>query len=152
MTEMKLGAAWFVPSRVNVPVTQAEYGGRIGTFGDKIEKKTKMRVVYVAGPFRAENQWWQFQNIRRAEGLALEVWRMGAACICPHLNTAHFPGALPDEVWLNGDIEILMRCDAVLMTPDWQRSKGATEERLVALFNFKPVFYTLDALKEYLND
>lgn len=91
------------------------------------------RVVYVAGPFRAVNQWEQEQNIRRAEALALEVWRAGAVAICPHLNTANFQGALPDSTWLDGDVEILRRCDAILLTPDWERSVGASAELAFAV-------------------
>lgn len=115
-----------------------------------------MRVVYVAGPFRAVNpdgtadQWKQEQNIRRAEELALEVWRAGAACICPHINTRFFQGAAPDDVWLDGDLAILAKCDAVLMTPDWQRSSGARAEHQFAGQRGIRVFYDLDTLRDWL--
>lgn len=68
-----------------------------------------MRVVYIAGPFRAENAWEIEQNIRRAEEAALELWRAGAAVLCPHTNTRYFQGAAPDHVWLEGDLELLRR-------------------------------------------
>lgn len=100
-----------------------------------------MKVIYVAGPFRGKNHWEIAENIRNAERLALEVWRMGAAAICPHANTAHYQDAAPDDVWLEGDLAIMRRCDAVLMTADWKRSQGATEERRMALEAGIPVFY-----------
>ena len=59
-----------------------------------------MKVVYVAGPFRGPNAWEIEENIRRAERLALEVWRLGCACLCPHTNTRFFQGAAPDAVWV----------------------------------------------------
>ena len=59
-----------------------------------------MKVVYIAGPFRGPNAWEIEQNIRRAESLALEVWRAGAAALCPYTNTRFFQGAAPDDVWL----------------------------------------------------
>lgn len=99
-----------------------------------------MKVVYIAGPFRGPNSWVMECNIRRAEALALEVWRMGAAVICPHTNTRFFDGAAPDDVWLKGDLEILKRCDAVLMTWDWAKSQGATAERHYAELHGIPVF------------
>jgi len=109
-----------------------------------------MRVVYLAGPFRGKDHWEIAENIRNAERLALEVWKMGAACLCPHANTAHFQNAAPDEVWLNGDLEMVLRCDAMLMTPDWQRSSGATTERSLAMQHRIPVLYQLHDLLQWL--
>lgn len=91
-----------------------------------------MKVIYLAGPFRGPNAWEIEQNIRRAEALALKVWRAGAACICPHANTRFYQGAAPDDVWLTGDLEIIRRCDAVLFTSDYERSTGARAERAEA--------------------
>jgi hypothetical protein len=107
-------------------------------------------VVYVAGPFRGPDHWVIWKNINQAAELALEVWKMGAACICPHMNTFCFQGAAPDEIWLDGDLAILTRCDAILMTPDWQRSSGARAEHDIALKHGLQIFYTLDALKEWV--
>ena len=109
-----------------------------------------MKVVYVAGPFRGANSWEMEQNIRRAETLALDVWRMGAAVICPHTNTRFFQGAADDNVWLDGDLELLARCDAVLMTPDWERSSGARAEREFAADKDIRIFYDADSLKAWL--
>lgn len=118
-----------------------------------------MKVVYVAGPFRCASQhmpgqqdcWGIQQNIMRAAALALEVWRLGAAALCPHLNTACFQNAAVDAVWLDGDLELLARCDAVLMTPDWQRSTGARAEHDFAIGRGLPILYDLEALKDWLN-
>lgn len=109
-----------------------------------------MDVVYVGGPFRGPSSWDIEQNIRRAEELALEVWRLGVACLCPHTNTRFFQNAAPDEVWLNGDLELLRRCDAMLMTQDWERSSGARKEVEFAKRLGIPVFYTLEELRVWL--
>ena len=108
-----------------------------------------MTVVYLAGPFRAPNSWEIEQNIRRAETLALEVWRAGMACICPHANTRFYQGAAPDKVWLKGDLELVRRCDAVLLTPDWIRSTGARAEKAFAEHHGIPTFTTLTKLIEW---
>ena len=109
-----------------------------------------MKVVYIAGPFRGKSSWDIEQNIRRAEELALEVWRAGAACICPHTNTRFFQNAAPDEVWLDGDIAIMLRCDALLLTDDWERSSGARAEVACAEQANLPFFKTLEQLKAWL--
>lgn len=108
-----------------------------------------MKVVYVAGPFLGRDSWEMENNIRRAEALALEVWRAGMACFCPHTNTRFFQGAADDSVWLDGDLAILEKCDAVLMTPDWERSSGARAEEQHAKARGIPVFYDIVSLQAW---
>src|SRR5262245_29123514 len=110
----------------------------------------RMRLGYVAGPYRGPDHWAIYENIRRAEQLALEVWRLGAACICPHANTAHFQGVLPDAIWLAGDLEMLARCDFLLLTSDWERSAGARAEVAFARARGLPIFETLPAMRAWL--
>ena len=110
-----------------------------------------MKVIYVAGPFRAENHWEQEQNIRRAEQLALCVWQIGGvACICPHTNTRYYQGACPDDVWLEGDLEILSRCDALLLAPRWRDSVGTLAEKAYAESLDIPVFDDFEELEKWL--
>lgn len=110
-----------------------------------------MRVIYVIGPFRAETAWAIEQHVRRAESLALEVWRLGAVALCPHLNTRLFHKALPDEVWLTGDLELLRRCDGGILVEGWQRSQGSLAERDALHAQGKPVFESLAELETWLN-
>lgn len=109
-----------------------------------------MKVIYVAGPFRAGNSWDCEQNIRRAEVLALEVWVLGAAAICPHTNTRFFDGVEPHDMWLKGDIEIMKRCDAVLLVSGWEVSEGTKEERRIAIELRIPVFTSIHSLNCWL--
>jgi nucleoside 2-deoxyribosyltransferase len=110
-----------------------------------------MKVVYIAGPFRGPSSWAIEQNIRRAEELALEVWNLGAAALCPHTNTRFFQGAGPDHVWLEGDLEMLGRCDALILTPDWTRSAGARAEREHAVALGLPIFENVTHLEGWLH-
>jgi hypothetical protein len=107
-------------------------------------------VIYVGGPFRGDSAWDIEENIRRAERLSLEVWRLGAACLCPHTNTRFFQGAAPDDVWLDGDLAMLHRCDAFLVTNDWNRSSGTRAEVQFCEEQGIPVLYNLDELKDWL--
>lgn len=86
-----------------------------------------MAVIYVAGPYRGD----VVGNIQRAREVAISLWEMGHVALCPHLNTAHFDrdSQLPDERYLEGDLELLTRCDGVVMIPGWERSQGARGEK-----------------------
>lgn len=48
--------------------------------------------------------------------------------ICPHLNTHDFDEDLSYDEILDGDLEIVRRCDKIVMLPDWFNSKGARRE------------------------
>lgn len=110
-------------------------------------------VVYIAGPFRAKdkthgyNYFEQHQNIMKAEKLSWNVWALGGVALCPHLNTVHFQGSLPDSVWLEGDLELLRHSDVVLMVDGWEKSSGALMEREVAVRLGIPVLYDLIELE-----
>lgn len=101
-------------------------------------------VLYVAGKFRGPSAWAIEENIRAAEHVALALWRAGIPNICPHTNTRFFDGAAPDEVFLNGDLEILRRCDGIVMVSGWQASQGARRERQFALEHGLQVFHTTE--------
>ena len=113
---------------------------------------TSMEVVFLAGPYRGKRGGKvEFsENIKKAESVAIEVWRLGAACICPHKNTAFFGGKAPDDVWLSGSQAILRRCDAVLMIEGWRDSEGAKAEHALAQRLDKPVFYTLGEVQAWI--
>jgi len=103
-----------------------------------------MKVAYVSGPYRADTVNGIVQNIRRAEKVAVELWQMGYAVICAHKNTALLDGICDDDVWMKGDIEILKRCDLVIMIPEWQRSQGSLHEWDAAQLSEIPTFYWPD--------
>ncbi len=102
-----------------------------------------MKVIYVAGPYRSTGEWELEKFIRHAEEAALKLWLEGWAVICPHKNTAHFGGAngIPDSTWLNGDLEILKRCDAIYMLNTWEKSIGAKTELTLAKSYGLEVYY-----------
>jgi hypothetical protein len=52
----------------------------------------------------------------------------------------YLSGAAPDEVWLEGDLELMRRCDAVLLVPGWKQSSGTVAEVTEARRMGLPVF------------
>lgn len=110
-------------------------------------------IVYLAGPYRADTPRGIVENIQRAEKVALELWAAGYPTICPHKNTALFDGGAPDEVWLSGDLEILRRCDVLVLLPGWHESSGSVEEKILAKSLGIPVYEwpALSRLEELRN-
>ena len=89
-----------------------------------------MKVIYVAGKYSADSEWGMWQNIQHASEVARRLWLEGWAVICPHRNTMFF-GSNSDsdwDLWLNGDLEMVSRCDAIYMLDNWKESKGARVE------------------------
>lgn len=107
-------------------------------------------VIYVAGPYRSDSEWQVVQNIRNAEAVSLELWGLGYAVICPHKNTALFGGAHPDDVWLQGDLEILRRCDALYRLPAWESSAGTITEVELARTLGLPIIDSLDQARIWI--
>ena len=103
-----------------------------------------MKVVYIAGPYRAATAWQIEQNIRRAEAVALAVARLGAMPLCPHALTRFYHGELTDEFWLDGTAELLKRCDASMHVIGWEFSEGSVDEHDIAILRGFPLFYERD--------
>lgn len=102
-----------------------------------------MKVIYVAGPYRAPNAWEVEQNIRRAEMVAAQVWGMGHAALCPQANARHMiEGCASQDVALPGMLEMMLRCDAVILVPGWGTSSGTRAEVVEAIRRGLPVFGT----------
>lgn len=96
------------------------------------EKNDQPRVLYVAGRYRADTPRKMLENIRAAEKIAIAIWKNGDIALCPHLNSKFFDGICPDKVFLAGAIELMRRCDGVVLVPGWQSSLGANAEVLLA--------------------
>lgn len=101
-----------------------------------------MKLVYIAGPYRGPNTWAIEQNIRRAEDAAALVWKAGLAALCPHANSRHMDGVTSDDNFLAGTLEMMRRCDAVLVLEGWLKSSGSQSEVSEAMRLGKPVLYT----------
>lgn len=98
-------------------------------------------IVFVAGPYRAPTQEGIDANIQAARDVAIALWRAGFGVFCPHLNSANMDSIVPDEQFLNADLEILHKaCDALVCVPGWESSEGAQGEVNFARGHGIPVF------------
>lgn len=86
------------------------------------------RLIYIAGPYRAADPWRVNLNVHRAECVATMVWEAGHYALCPHANTRHGSSRVTDAQYLAGTMEMMRRCDAVLVLPRYQESEGTLGE------------------------
>ena len=98
-----------------------------------------MKLIYLAGPYRGD--------------MAIDLIKLDLDCfpVTPHLNTAFFERDLPDvddEIWLTGTLELMKKCDAVLLiSSDAHTSKGTLKEVKTAGELNIPVYFTLGELE-----
>ena len=88
----------------------------------------KPQVIYIAGPYRANGVRTTLENVRAAEACAIQVTALGHYHYTPHLNSAFFDGIAPDEFWLAHGLEMLKRCDALVLLQGWKESSGTRQE------------------------
>jgi hypothetical protein len=114
--------------------------------------KFPIKLVYVAGPISAPTPELREANVKMGDVMGLEVWRIGAVAVVPHLNSpTHYEGAVSvSDIYL-GDLEILGRCDAMLRLPGWEKSRGVQYETAWANFLKIPIFDTLHQLAEWIH-
>jgi len=105
-------------------------------------RNRKMKIAYVAGKYRdCRGPHYIFENVVKARDIAAQLWAMGYVVICPHTNTMFMDGIVgKDTVWGEGDKELVIMSDLIVMLPRWEESAGATAERKEALDNNVPVF------------
>jgi len=90
-----------------------------------------LKVVYISGPIRATTRGGRLANIGIAMGAASLLQRMGLAVICVHpLAIADAEEDCPN--WLEGDMELVRRADAIFMLAGWEGSEGCRAELAVA--------------------
>lgn len=115
-----------------------------------------MKYIYIAGRYTgrthdAESYFEIQHNIAAAAETARKLARLGYGFFCPHQHSAHFGVIAPDiqpDFWYEQDLHFMYDCDALLMLPGWEDSKGAKNERAEAMQTGIPVFYNIWELAE----
>jgi len=116
-----------------------------------MERINRMKIVYVAGPYRAKTPWKVARNIFNARILGLQVAKLGVMPLIPHANTAFYDGEMPDSFWLAGTLEMMSRCDAIMLLKGWEKSSGTRAEVELAKKLGIQVFDDLKDLKAWVN-
>ena len=126
----------------------------------------RKKLAYVAGPISKGDI---VANLMKAHDAGMALLKGGLAVIVPHGNCFwgnltkggyHLPSAFVPEAcpggtthadWMGCDLEIVRRCDAVLVIEGWKNSEGARGEVDEAVRLGLPVLYEWGD-KSYLAD
>jgi hypothetical protein len=85
-------------------------------------------IAYVAGPYRNSPD-----GIDRAVRFSKVLWGRGIPTICPHANSLNFEHDIPnDDIFLDGYLDILRKCDEIYILPGWKTSVGTLGELKLA--------------------
>jgi len=116
-----------------------------------------MKVIFVSGKYMSDSSEGIADNIRESRRVGNECWSRGWAVICPAMNTlgcetldttswerygiTDDQKSDKDDIFYSAYLEILSRCDAVIMVDNWVDSRGARAEHKYAVEHGIPVFY-----------
>lgn len=101
----------------------------------------KLPVVYLAGPYRALTPWLVEYNCRVAEEATLALMKLGVPVITPHLIGRNFDKEVPDDLVLGIMQELMLKCDVVVVLPDYAKSAGTKAEIELAKRHEMPVLF-----------
>jgi len=106
-------------------------------------------LVYVAAPYRSPTALGVLANVAWATGVSHDIMRRcpDALAVVPQLNSAFCDELRPEAWWLDATLELMRRCDAVLVggaETEGVRGEIAEAQRLGI-----PVFGSLDELAEW---
>ena len=91
-------------------------------------------IAYVAGPYRALDPDITLIHIANARMVATALWNIGYTVVCPHLNCGGLEHDVDTEsVLLPGLLQIMRRCDLVVLAPHWEHSPGTLCEAWEAM-------------------
>jgi len=112
-----------------------------------------MKLIFVSAPYTADGSRSGIEdNIARAEAISISLINEGWSVITPPKNTAHYERYEPllqgkgYKFWLEFYIEILRRCDAIIMCSGWKDSTGCKGEYKYAMENGITIFFEEDGI------
>ena len=108
-------------------------------------------VVYVSGKYSGKTDEEAKLNIQKAKEAGQKLWELGYTAVVPHLNTFGFDNESKCRYndYVNGDLELLKRCNCLLMLDNWSDSTKARIERLEAIRHAIRTFESIDELDNY---
>ena len=114
-----------------------------------------MKLCYIAGCYSNNTYLHVEQNILDAKKAGVEAIARGYYPVIPHANTPHFEHVCIDKhpsFWYNGTMELLKRCDAIMIFGDWTTSQGTHNELEYAINHKMPTMFAHGKSMEVFED
>lgn len=96
-----------------------------------------MFVIYITAPYTGNTHLAVEANVLRSRIIGDAVAQAGMMPLIPQSNTAHMDSGQSPQFWYDGTMELMRRCDAVLL---FGHSKGVVGEDLEARRLNLPVY------------
>jgi len=109
-------------------------------------------LVYIAGALRDTVPGY-IQNLHRMITWGEKVRRAGFYIVIPGLDILQglIMGDMEFPDYFENSWGVIKRCDAVFVTPKYEKSKGTKKEILYAKSLGIPVFFTIEQIVAYFN-
>jgi nucleoside 2-deoxyribosyltransferase len=109
--------------------------------------------IYVAGPYSADNVIDVLKNIGKGKHFSAQVFKMGMAPFCPWADDIYcqilWGEDLSVKQFQKASMAWVEVCDAMLLVPGWENSKGTKAEIKHANKLGIPVFKTLEGIQNW---
>lgn len=107
---------------------------------------TRPLLIYVAGPYTADTWEAVHANVKQACEAGRLLMHLGHHPVVPHSIYMGWDLADPKltyEHFLKADLDLLSRCDALVMLPGWEDSPGSCGEYTEALYRGLRIYLSL---------
>jgi hypothetical protein len=101
---------------------------------------------YLSAPMSAPDALQRTRNHLVALDASARLWEMEALHYCPHRNSPQVGTSdVPYERWIAMDLEVLRRCNYIVMVGQWNASLGCRRELAVAMHLGLRVAYSVES-------
>lgn len=101
---------------------------------------------YLSAPISADQALVRTAHYLTALAASAQLWESEVLHYCPHRNNPEVGTTdVPYESWIAMDLEVLRRCNYIVMAGTWNESPGCRRELAFAMKLGMPVVYTVEA-------
>lgn len=108
-------------------------------------------LLYVAGPYSAATSLGRAWHVAQANLAAALLMEAGYNVLVPHqlgLGIDPDSSRFGEQRWYDLTMDVMLRCDGVVLLPTWERSRGARSERDAAIEAGIPVYELADLIDD----